>query len=658
MTSRGRNSSRRWILGAILALVGVLAAMRAPGISADVGRPDDDYGYIFTPIAQGLLFPTSFAFGPDGRTYIAEKRGMVRVAISGTLQAQSFIDLTSEVNGNSDRGLLSIELHPDFPAVPYVYLLYTHDPPGAPEDGSGARVSRLLRVEADPANLNLAASSPASRTVILGASGTITAIPDLTAYPTFPIPTCVVSPTLAPMRDCVPSDAQIHSIGGLAFGSDGSLYVGIGDASYFLDVIAFSMRAQNVDSLAGKVLRINPLTGDGYSDNPFFDGDPGSNRSKVFAYGLRNPFRLTIQPETGNVFIGDVGYNTWEELNTGRGANFGWPCYEGGSSGSLPLTFPFSTTACDSLYALGPNGVVTPAFAYPHGYGNAIIAGTGMSGTTYPGVSPKEMLVGDYDLGWLRLISTTAEGHLNIREWLALPQARSSLTQMRVGPDGLVYVNALISGEILQIRYAPESNRPPVVSVQVWPDRGSPPLTTTFSSLGTFDPESQPMTYTWSFGNGQSSDGPYAQSVYTATGIYTATLVVTDVLGGAASIAHTVYVGPEPTLTITAPTMPATFTSNSLLMFAGEVWDPTDGDISASIHWEADLFHANHVHPGIFSAIAPSGTFTAPEHDPGMRIRLCAQATDSAGWSTLRSCVVLFDTLGSVLYLPHLGPGR
>lgn len=652
---RGRRWLQTLTTTIFVVALGIIAAIRAatPASGRSAG---DAPGYTTESVVRDLTSPTSFAFGPDGRIYIAEKSGLVRVAVSGTLQAAPFIDLRDEVNDVFDRGLLAIELHPTFPDPPYVYLLHTYDPPDTPLNGRGARVSRLLRVEADRTNLSVAATAAASRTVILGAAGTISAIPDIFRSNLIGFPTCVISGT--PIQDCVPADGQTHSIGGLAFGLDQSLYVSMGDASHATDLDSRHMRAQDLDTLSGKVLRIDPLTGAGFADNPFFSGDPNSNRSKVVALGLRNPFRISIHPETGELLIGDVGFSTWEELNIGRGRNFGWPCYEGGPAGSLRYAYVISTTECDGVYALGVGAVQTPALAYGHDYGRAIIAGPVLGSAAYPDALPQEMVVADYDVGWIRLISITGAGSATIRDWLSIPPDLGGITQLRVGPDGLVYYSFLSpdagGGEIRRIRYGPGPNLAPIVKIQAGPDRGDAPLATTLTSYGTYDPESQPMTYTWSLGNGLVADGPWAAAVYPNVGRFTATLVVSDSMGAATARAIPIYVGSVPTLTILAPTIPATFTPDAPIVFAGVAWDPQDGDLSASIHWTADLYHANHVHLGIFDAVAAAGSFSAPGHDEDIWIRLCAQATDSDALPTIILCMSIFEDHAYGVYLPAI----
>lgn len=654
-----RSSLRR--LGRLIVTSGVaivlvsIASLRAsmPAAGRDTG---DEPGIRTDTIVSDLAMPTSFAFGPGERIYIAERGGRVLVAVNETLEPEPFIDLSPEVNNTWDRGLLAIALHPDFPDPPYLYLLYSYDPPGTVQDSGAARVSRLLRVEADRDNLNVAASSSASRTVILGTASVITSIPEAFGLDPYLAPTCAMTETGGMIRDCLPGDAATHSIGGLAFASDGSLYVSVGDASWASETDPRRFRAQDLDSLAGKVLRINPVTGEGYSDNPFFDGDLNSNRSKVVAYGLRNPFRFSLHPVTGELLIGDVGFNTWEELNIGHARNFGWPCYEGGPNGSLAFGFSITTTACDAMYGLGVGAVQTPALAYDHAYGSAIIAGPILSGTSYPGVSPEEMAIGDFDLGWIRLVSVTQDGRASIRDWLSTPPDIGGITQMQVGPDGMLYYSfyrpLAPDGEIRRIRFGLPYNHAPLVYAQVMPDPSGTPRTAFLTSYGTRDPEGEPLTYTWSLGNGLMADGPSAYATFATDGRYTATLVVTDTAGSSASRSVPVSIASVPKLTILTPTIPATFTAESPIEYAGLAWDPTDGYVSESIHWRADLYHETHVHAGIHSAIGAAGVFTAPAHGGNAWIMLCAAAPDSNGFLGTQRCVAIFDTRAYPFYFP------
>lgn len=656
---KGRNGGR-WLRNlattVLVAALGIIAATRAANTAASRENTDGP-GFVTDTVVWDLVSPTSFAFGPGNRIYIAEKSGLVRIAVSGTLQTTPFIDLRDEVNPVWDRGLLSIALHPGFPDPPYVYLLYAYDPPGTVGDSGSGRVSHLLRVEADRDNLSIAATSPASRTVILGSNSVITSIPEAFGFDPNIAPACSSATTGAIIQDCVPGDAQMHSVGELAFAPDGSLHVSLGDASYANDTDVRRLRAQDLDSLAGKVLRLNPATGEGYVDNPYFDGNPGSNRSKVLAYGLRNPFRFSLHPASGALLIGDVGYNSWEELNIGQGRNFGWPCYEGGPAGSLALSSPVTSTVCDALYSLGPGGVQTPALAYDHQYGRAIVAGPILSGTSYPGVLPEEMAVADYDLGWIRLVSITEDGRATIRDWLTTPADLGGITQMKIGPDGLLYYSFLdpfgMGGTISRVRYGlAYDNYPPLVYAQSAPFTSGEPRTAILTSHGTRDPEGLPLTYTWDLGNGLMADGPTAFATYPADGLYTATLVVTDAAGLSAARSVLVSIASVPILTILTPTLPATFTADGPIAYGGIAWDPVEGYISQNIHWRADLHHETHVHSGIYAAIGASGVFTAPAHGGNAWIMLCAAAPDDNGILGNENCLAIFDTIAFAYYFP------
>ena len=311
----------------------------SPPTSPDLPPVNDE------TIISGLNQPTAIEWTPNAdRFFIAEKGGVIKVAQDGAVSDTPFIDLSDQVNEARDRGLLDIAIHPDFfNGSPYVYALYTYDPPEVLEntglagaDGSGNRAARLTRITADPAT-NFTTAVPGSEVVILGTNSTwenfngfVNSTNDLDEAP------AGILPDGTNLRDFLAADSESHTIGSVEFGPDGALYISNGDGTAFNQVDPRTIRVQDVDNLSGKILRIDPITGEGLADNPFFDGDANSNRSKVYQLGLRNPFRITVDPRNGEVFVGDVGWTQWEEINSaGAGANFGWPYYEGGNGVNL-----------------------------------------------------------------------------------------------------------------------------------------------------------------------------------------------------------------------------------------------------------------------------------------------------------------------------------
>jgi glucose/arabinose dehydrogenase len=272
----------------------------------------------------GLGAATAFAPAPDGRWFIAEQGGALRVVKNGVLLATPFVTLAG-VDARGERGLIGVTLHPDFAANGWVYLHYT--------SSAGGAHNRVVRVAASPPNADVAAPG---ETLIV-------ALPALSA-------------------------ATNHNGGALHFGTDGTLFVGVGDN-------ADSARAQNASDPFGKLLRFN-ADGSIPSDNPQATGHAGIARA-VWALGLRNPFTFAIQPQTGRLHINDVGQNAWEEINLGTaGANYGWPNSEG------PLGVA--------------GGHTTPLFAYAHAQSNPPGSGPGgfftgfaiAGGAFYPASGP------------------------------------------------------------------------------------------------------------------------------------------------------------------------------------------------------------------------------------------------------------------------------
>jgi glucose/arabinose dehydrogenase len=318
-------------------------------------------------------------FAPDGRMLVWEKGGRVWTVENGVRDPAPLIDISQEVGDWRDHGMLGFALDPNFYANGYIYLLYVVDYHharyfGTPQYDPNAdeyfrdTIGRVTRYTANASD-GFRTVDPASRLVLIGDT----------------------------LTNGMPVCHQSHSAGTLLFGADGSLLVSFGDgASYETtdvggpqsgssntclsdgiirpaeDVGAY--RSQLVNSHNGKILRINPASGAGYPSNPYYNAaDPFSPASRVWAMGLRNPYRTTLRPGTGSadpgagnpgvIYIGDVGWNSWEELNVARGPgyNFGWPAYEGMTT--MTSYFNASPQNLDAPNPLG-GGTCPPNFRF------------------------------------------------------------------------------------------------------------------------------------------------------------------------------------------------------------------------------------------------------------------------------------------------------
>ncbi|MEL7266545.1 MAG: PQQ-dependent sugar dehydrogenase, partial [Planctomycetota bacterium] len=400
-------------------------------------------------VVSGLTFPTSLEFSADGtRMYIAQQDGVVHVAENGEILQDAFIDISDQVNGVRDRGLLGLALHPDFENNPYVYLLFTYDPPEvfqnqsdalARPDGKGNRAGRLIRVTAD-VNDGYRTAVAGSEVVLLGSNSTwenFNAFANSTDD--FDEPAAGINPDGTNIRDFIASDSESHTVGDLAFGPDGALYVSIGDGTSYNRVDPRTVRVQDIDNLSGKILRIDPLTGVGLSDNPFFNGDADANRSKVYQLGLRNPFRISIDQVTGQLYIGDVGWTRWEEVNAaGPGANFGWPYYEGGSGQSLRTGGYENLPEAQAFYASGQ--VATPAlFALSHGSTgiNAIIVGDVYRGSLYDPSYVGDVFFNDLGQSIVRNANLDEDGEFI--DYDTFQNGGPVIVNLTQGPDGAMY---------------------------------------------------------------------------------------------------------------------------------------------------------------------------------------------------------------------------
>ncbi len=269
------------VLIVILALVVALGALSLIARPA-AGEATLRKGFEQTQVATGISAPTTMAFAPDGRLFVAEQAGKLRVINKkGRLLAQPFIDRSRFVDSAGERGLLGIAFDPDFSKNRYVYLYFTRK-----------------ATESQPVHNRIVRFTAAGNKAVSGSAKLILRLNNL-------------------------SSRANHNGGAIHFGPDGKLYVAVGEN-------AEPENSQSFKNLLGKMLRINK-NGGIPKDNPYYDRKwvKGKNKA-IWALGLRNPYTFAVRPGTGTIFINDVGQQTWEEINRGiAGANYGWPYYEG-----------------------------------------------------------------------------------------------------------------------------------------------------------------------------------------------------------------------------------------------------------------------------------------------------------------------------------------
>ena len=574
-------------------------------VSAARAQTFVDSGFAAETIATLPVFkPTGLTFAPDGRIFIWQKDGIVRIFKNGALLPTPFIDLQPRVNTLGDRGLLGLTLDPNFQTNGYMYLLYTYEE-GSNPNSNDPKTARLTRVRANPANTDVALAG--SEVVILGSVGA---------------PPCSNSPVGA---DCIPSDADSHGIGTVRFAPDGKLLVGVGDGSSYSFADPLALRAQALNSFSGKILRINP-DGSAPGDNPFDDGT-NSVRSKVYAYGLRNPYRFSVHPVTGEILIGDVGWNDFEEINRGRGANFGWPCYEGHAP---QANYQAQFALCQQL----PSSAVTPPlYTYSHDEGISIIGGAFYTAMQFPAQYQGSYFFADYGGEFIRRMTFDASGHmLGVQTFATNVVAPVSL---ELGPDGWLYYIALETGQVRRIKFSG-----PVAEASATPLWGYSPLNVSFSSAGSVSTGGGSLTYLWEFGDGATSTLQNPSHVYTATGVRTfeAKLTVTDSQMRSAVDRATITIGSTPpTATILSPVNGSGVRAGDVVNFQGMGTDPDQNLLPGALSWSVLLHHNEHVHPYL-TATGQSGSFTVESHGVGVySYEIILTATDSSGLTNTKS---------------------
>lgn len=329
-----------------------------------------------SPFADGFILPTTIVATytkDDSRLFISEQSGIIRIVDkNGQTASQSFLDINQKVLNNGEMGLLGLVFSPNYTTNGFFYINYVNK--------NQETIIARYKVSSNPnvADLN-------SEKIILK----------------------------------IQQPYTNHNGGDLKFGPDGYLYIALGDGGSGGDP---QNRAQNKDSLLGKILRIDVNKGDPYSippTNPFINKP--ETQSEIWAYGLRNPWRISFDKISGDLYIADVGQNSIEEVNLQKsnskgGENYGWRCYEG--------NFPYNSEGCQEK-----SNYITPIFEYDHQEGRCSITGGFVyRGNTYPTFEGK-YFYGDFCSGQLYYAENVAN------KWRQTLAAKTTYSISTFGQD-------------------------------------------------------------------------------------------------------------------------------------------------------------------------------------------------------------------------------
>ena len=505
---------------------------------------------------DGLTHPSAIAFAPNGAVFVAEKSG--RILVFDNLNDDTptlFANLVTNVHNAWDRGMLGLAVDPAYPTRPYVYVLYTYDH----VLGSAAAAPRwgTAGVEADtcpnPPGFTADGCVVSGRLSRLTASGGVMTGAEHVLIEDW----CQQFPS--------------HSVGTVAFGPDGALYVSAGEGASFGNGADYgqlggttpaggpyptppnpcgdppggvggamtvptaeggALRAQDIRTrgagdpvgLSGTIIRINPDTGVAWPTNANA-GDASANARRIIAYGMRNPFRFTFDA-TGRLWLGDVGSGSWEEINlisdpSAAARNFGWPCREGASATG-------TYQGLDLCISLTASAAAAPEITWSH---NAeVVSGDGCGGpggtsssisglafqaanSPFPAPYDGALFATDYSRNCIWAYPLGSNGRPDKAQGRLFADLRRTddttggAVQLRVSPQGDLVYVDYDRGEIRRIRWY-GPNQPPEAHFSATPTFGPLPLTIHFDASETTDPNDETLTYAWDLdGDGAYDDG-------------------------------------------------------------------------------------------------------------------------------------------------------
>ncbi len=669
-------------LPALCALISAFLTAVLPAATLPPGFTESDIG-------SGWENPVGITFGPNSagnkdRAYVWDRYGRVWIVEDGVKRSTPMLNIMEETAAYGDYGMLGFALDPDFLQNGFVYALYVVDRHhllyhGTPYYNSGvsvgnqATIGRVTRYTARRSD-DFRTVDPASRKILLGE----------TRFTGFPIL------------------HTSHGVGALVFATDGTLMVSCGDGASFNamdnggtaggsygpqgvadgiitateDVGAF--RCQMPGSLCGKLLRIDPSTGDGVPGNPYYDpANPRSARSRMWSLGLRNPCRFTLKPGTGShsrqdgnpgtFYIGDVGWRSYEDLHVANapGQNFGWPLYEGYvQNAEYWAARPPGMDAADHeppaahwLHGTSGARAIYNGTIYDVGAAGSPVTGSNFGGhsacgsawytaTDFPPEWRDTYFQADYSGQWIRAFTMDAQDQVTAVRPFATGEPFVFLaTHPQTG--GLYYCtvqNGTSPGTVRRISYAPGGNRPPRAVASVDRHYGASPLAVQFSSALSSDPEGTALTYSWNFGDGTTSPLANPLKTFTASAPqrFEVMLTVRDAGGATSSAAVVVAVNnTPPAVQITSPAPGVQYPLDQGDVAWNLTANVTDAEhpLSSLTHqWQVVLVHDQHEHAELTVDSATTPAIFQPlgnEPDATYFYRITLRVTDPLGLTTL-----------------------
>ncbi|MFJ8648600.1 PQQ-dependent sugar dehydrogenase [Streptomyces sp. NPDC093546] len=644
--------------GALLAPAGPAAAAPPAPEAAQAAQAAAAEEFQQVTLAKGVAEmgePMTMAVLPDRSVLHTSRDGTLRLTdAAGTTKVSGKLDVYT----HDEEGLQGVGVDPAFASNRHVYLYYAPKlttPAGdAPADGTAADfapydgVNRLSRftLNAD-GTLNTSSEKkildvPASRGICCHVGGDIDFDAQGNLY-------------LSTGDDSNP------------FASDG--YTPIDERASRNPAYDAQRSSGNTNDLRGKVLRIKVAADGSYTipaGNLFAPGT-ARTRPEIYAMGFRNPFRMSVDKATGTVYLGDYGPDAGT-ANPSRGpagqvefnritkaGNYGWPYCVGKNAAYTDFDFATGTSgaafSCTAPKNTSPRNTgltdlppAQPAWI-PYDGGSVPEFGSGsespMGGPVYrydaASTSPVKFpqsydgnfFAGEFGRKWIKRIAQTADG--TVQSINAFPWSGTQVMDMAFGPDGALYVldygTGYFNGDANSALYRIEhitGGRSPVAQAKADRTSGKAPLTVAFSSAGSSDPDGDPLTYRWTFGDGAVSTAANPSHTYTANGQYTATLTVSDSTGRSAGASVQVTVGnTAPTVKLELPVDGRIIDPGAAVPFKVTVTDPEDGTIDCSkVKVTFILGHDSHGHPQT-SATGCSGTVQTiadGEHDPNANV--------------------------------------